>query len=144
MANSAPSGANSWNAGVIREFRANGGRVGGALADATIILLHQIGARSGIERITPVGCFPQGDGRFAIIASNGGSPRHPDWYYNLKAHPRITIELGTETFSVVAEEVDDDARAELLSKAIAERPEIAGFQARVTRKIPILILTRQD
>src|SRR2546423_10312295 len=101
MANSAPSGANSWNAGVIREFRANGGRVGGALADATINLLHQIGARSGIERITPVGCFPQGDGRFAIIASNGGSPRHPGWYYKLTAPSRTTLGLGTETVTGV-------------------------------------------
>jgi deazaflavin-dependent oxidoreductase (nitroreductase family) len=136
--------ANDWNAAIIEEFRANQGRVGGSLADATIILLHQIGAKSGIERVTPVGCFPQGDGRFAIIASNGGSPKHPDWYYNLKANPRITIELGTETFTVVAEEVDDTTRTELLSKAIAERPEIAVFQARVQRKIPILMLTRQD
>ena len=57
------------------------------------------------ERVSPVGYFPQGEGRFAIVASNGGSPAHPDWYYNLKAHPRITVEVGTQTFTVLAEEL---------------------------------------
>ena len=69
------------------------------------ILIHHIGARSGTERVTPLGCSPQGDGRFAIVASNGGSPAHPDWYYNLKANPRIKVEVGTQTFTVLAEEL---------------------------------------
>jgi deazaflavin-dependent oxidoreductase (nitroreductase family) len=47
----------------------------------------------------PLGCSHQGDGRFAIVASNGGSPAHPDWYYNLKANPRIKVEVGTQTFT---------------------------------------------
>ena len=65
-----------------------------------LILLHHIGARSGIERVSPLGCFPQADGRFAIVASNGGSPTHPDWYYNLKASPKIKAEVGAQTFTV--------------------------------------------
>ena len=76
MANSAPDGANDLNTTIIEEFRANEGRVSGPLAGTTMILIHHIGARSGTERVTPLGCSPQGEGRFAIVASNGGSPAH--------------------------------------------------------------------
>ena len=106
MAESAPGGASDFNTKMIEEFRANEGRVGGPWAGTTLILIHHIGARSGTERVTPLGCSPQGDGRFAIVASNGGSPAHPGWYYNLKANPRINVEVGTQTFTVLAEELD--------------------------------------
>jgi deazaflavin-dependent oxidoreductase (nitroreductase family) len=109
-----------------------------------MILIHHIGARSGTERVTPLACNPQPDGRFAIVASNGGSPAHPAWYYNIKAHPRITVELGPQTFTVVAEELDETARAELWPKLIADSPDLGEHQAKTTRKIPVFILTRQD
>jgi deazaflavin-dependent oxidoreductase (nitroreductase family) len=72
-----------------------------------------------IERLTPLGCFPLGDDRYLIVASSGGSPTHPDWYHNLKAHPRIDVEVGTRAFTVLAEELDDRARAELWPKLVA-------------------------
>jgi hypothetical protein len=77
MAHSAPRGTNDFNNGIIQEFRANEGRVGGPLAGTPMILLHHIGAKSGIERVTPLACTPHGDGRYVIVASNGGSPTHP-------------------------------------------------------------------
>ena len=80
MANSAPGGASDFNTKMIEEFRANKGRVGGPWVGTTLILIHHIGARSGTERVTPLGCSHQGDGRFAIVASSGGSPAHPDWF----------------------------------------------------------------
>jgi hypothetical protein len=92
MANSGPGGARDYNTTIIEEFRANGGHVGGPWAGTAMILVHHIGARSGIERVSPLACSPQGNGRFAIVASNGGSSAHPDWYYNLKANPRMTLE----------------------------------------------------
>ena len=95
-----------------------------------MILIHHIGARSGIERVTPLACNPQGDGRLAIVASNGGSPAHPDWYYNLRAHPRITVEVGTQTFPVLAQELDDTARAELWPKLVAQSLPSANTRAR--------------
>jgi deazaflavin-dependent oxidoreductase (nitroreductase family) len=144
MANSAPGGASDFNATIIEEFRANGGRIGGSFAGTTMILVHHIGARSGIERVTPLACSPQGDGRFAIVASNGGSPAHPDWYYNLKANPRINVEIGTQTFTVLAEELGDTARAGLWPKLVAEAPAIGEHQAKTTRRIPLFMLTRQD
>ena len=144
MANSAPGDIDDFNAKIIEEFRANEGRVGGPLAGTTIILIHHIGARSGIERVTPLACSPRGGGRFVIVASNGGSPTHPGWYYNLKANPRIKVEVGTQTFTVLAEEPDGTARAELWPELVTESPDVGRHQSRTTRQIPVFILTRQD
>ena len=144
MASSAPGGDTDLNTKIIEEFRANEGRVGGPLAGTTMILIHHIGARSGIERVCPLACSPQEDGRLAIVASNGGSPTHPDWYHNLKANPRITVEVGSKTFTVLAEELDDTARAELWPKLVAEYPDVGKHQTRTTRQIPVFMLTRQD
>jgi deazaflavin-dependent oxidoreductase (nitroreductase family) len=144
VADTTPSGASDFNTKMIEEFRAKGGRVGGPWADTTLILIHHIGARSGTERVTPLGCSHQGDGRFAIVASNGGSPAHPDWYYNLKANARIKVEVGTQTFMVLAEELDGTARAGLWPKLVAEYPTLGEYQARAMRQIPVFMLTRRD
>jgi deazaflavin-dependent oxidoreductase (nitroreductase family) len=143
VAKSGLSVASDFNAEIIEEFRANEGRVGGPLAGTPMVLIHHIGARSGIERVSPLACAPQGDGTFAIVASNGGSPAHPDWYYNLKASARITVEVGTQTFTALAEELDGTARAELWPKLVAESPAVGEYQARTMRQIPVFMLTRQ-
>ena len=136
--------ASDYNTKIIEEFRANDGRVGGSLAGTPMILIHHIGARSGIERVSPLACSAQGHGRFAVVASNGGSPTHPDWYYNLKANPRTKVEVGTRTFTVLAEELDDTARAELWPKLVTEFPDVGEFQIRTERQIPVFMLTRAD
>jgi deazaflavin-dependent oxidoreductase (nitroreductase family) len=128
---------------VIAEFRANHGRVGGELAGTPIILIHHTGAKSGIERVTPVAYTSQPDGRFIIVASNGGAPTHPAWYHNLRARPTIEIELGTETFTVLAEEVQGAERAQLWPKLVAASPAVGEFQAKTKREIPVLTLTRR-
>jgi deazaflavin-dependent oxidoreductase (nitroreductase family) len=138
------SSADTYNASIIEEFRATGGRVGGPWAGSPLILVHHVGARSGIERVTPLGCFPQADGRFAIVASSGGSAAHPDWYYNVKANPTITVEVGTETVVVLAEELDDAARAELWPRLVAQAPQLAEHERRIARRIPVFMLTRHD
>jgi deazaflavin-dependent oxidoreductase (nitroreductase family) len=144
MVNPAPEAVNEFNTSVIEEFRANAGRVGGPLAGTMIILVHHIGARSGTERVVPLAYSPQGDGRFVIVAANGGSSTHPDWYHNLKANPRIKVEVGTRTFTALAEELDDTARAAIWPSLIAQSPSVGEFQSRTTRKIPVFILTRSD
>lgn len=151
MADSAAGGASDYNTQIIKEFRARQGNVGGMWTGTTLILMHHIGAKSGTERITPVACSPQGEGRYAIWAANGGSPTHPTWYHNLRAHPRITVEIGTQTFTVLAEELDAAARAELWPaliaqwpKPVAGSPDLAAAQAMTTRQFPVFILTRQD
>lgn len=133
--------AHDFNAAIIEEFRANSGRVGGEWDGYPLILIHHIGVKSGTERVTPLGCFPLGDGRFAIVASNGGSPFHPAWYHNLKATPRITVEVGAETFTVLAEELEGTARSQLWPKLAAESP-IGEYQRKTARKIPVFLLTR--
>ena len=142
MADSAPGGASDFNTKMIEEFRANQGRVGGPWTGTTLILIHHIGARSGVERVTPLGCSSRGDGRFVIVASSGGSPTQPDWYYNLKANPRIKVEVGIQTFTVMAEELDDTARAGLWPKLVAEYPTLGEHQAKTTRQVPVFMLTR--
>jgi len=144
MTNSGPDEGSDYNATIIREFRANQGRVGGPWAGTTLILIHHIGARSGVERVTPLGCSSRGDGRFVIVASSGGSPTHSHWYYNLKAHPRITVEVGAQTFTVLADELAGAARAELWPKLVAEYPTLGQYQARTMRQFPVFMLTRQD
>jgi len=144
MTAAASRGASDFNAKIIDEFRANGGRVGGLLAGTPMILLHHIGAKSGTVRVTPLACSPQPDGRLVIVAANGGSPAHPGWYYNLKANPTVTVEVGTQTFTVLAEELDGAARAELWPKLVAESPDLGKHQARTTRQIPVFLLTRRN
>jgi deazaflavin-dependent oxidoreductase (nitroreductase family) len=131
-----------FNESVIAEFRANQGRVGGVLAGTPIILIHDVGATSGTERVTPLAYSSRTDGRLLIAASNGGSPTHPLWYHNLKAHPTIEVEVGTETFTALAEEVEGAAHAELWPKLIAASPALGDYQAETARRIPLFTLTR--
>ena len=144
MTNPAAGEGSDYNTQIINEFRGNGGRVGGPWAGTTLILIHHIGARSRAERVTPLGCFSRPGGRFVIVASSGGSPTHPNWYYNLKAHPKITVEVGAQTFTVLADEVAGAARAELWPKLVAEYPTVGEHQAKTTRQFPVFLLTRQD
>ena len=132
------------NLKVIEEFRANTGRVGGRWSGTTLVLIHHVGVRSGCEHVTPLGCFIQEDGGFIIVASNGGSVNHPAWFHNLKAQPKIEVELGSECFTVITEELNETARAELWPKLVADAPQLDAFQQRVTRQIPVLRLRRVD
>jgi deazaflavin-dependent oxidoreductase (nitroreductase family) len=92
-----------FNARIIEEFRANEGRVGGTFAGSTLLLLHHVGAKSGKARVNPLAYNRDGD-RYVVFASKAGAPTNPDWYHNLKAHPDVTIEVGTDTIRVRAEE----------------------------------------
>ena len=93
--------ANDWNTRIIEEFRANDGRVGGQFAGAPVLLLTTTGAKTGRRYTNPVMYLPDGD-RVVVFASKGGAPTNPDWYHNLVAHPRVTVELGTEQYEADA------------------------------------------
>ncbi|HEX8518112.1 MAG TPA: nitroreductase family deazaflavin-dependent oxidoreductase [Pseudonocardia sp.] len=135
------SNINDWNRQVIEEFRANGGKVGGQFEGAPMILVHHFGAKSGTERVSPMVYFPDGD-RLLIIASKAGAPTNPDWYHNLKAHPRVDVEVGTETFPVTVEELSGAERDEKWARVTAAMPGFAEYQEKTTRTIPVLALTR--
>ena len=137
--------ASDYNAAIIQEFRATGGHPGGEWAGTPMILHPPHRRQVRDQRVTPLGCLPLGDGRFAVVASSGESlPAHPAWYHNLLAHPVISVEAGTETFTVVAEELDPAARAGLWPTLVARFPTVGKYQASTTRQIPVFILTRQD
>jgi deazaflavin-dependent oxidoreductase (nitroreductase family) len=131
----------SSNDAVVAEFRANQGRVGGALTGTPILLLHHAGAISGTERVTPLAYTPSGDGAFLIVASNGGSPTHPSWYHNLKANPRVELEVGTKTLTAHARELNGTDRAAVWRWLVEAAPTIGEFQAGTTRQIPVFVLT---
>jgi deazaflavin-dependent oxidoreductase (nitroreductase family) len=131
-----------FNRRTVEEFRATGGRPGGPLAGTPLVLIHHIGARSETEHVTPLAYSTQGDGCIAIAASNGGSPKHPAWYHNLKANPAITVELGTERFPATAEEQVGPARAGLWSNLVAQFPDLAEFATRTDRSIPLFLIRR--
>jgi deazaflavin-dependent oxidoreductase (nitroreductase family) len=134
--------ANDWNQQIINEFRANAGRVGGMFEGASMILIHHVGAKTGTERVAPLVYFPEPDGSMIIIASKGGAPENPAWYHNLKAHPKIDVEVGAETFPVVAEEVTGEERARIWERVVAEAPGFGEYQQKTSRTIPVLRLTR--
>jgi deazaflavin-dependent oxidoreductase (nitroreductase family) len=133
-----------WNTQIIEEFRANEGRVGGPFEGAPMILIHHIGAKTGTERVAPLVWVPQDDGTLVIIASKGGAPTNPDWYHNLKANPKIDVEVGTETFPVLAEELTGAERDEVFDRAATERPGFREYQEKTSRVIPVFRLTRQS
>jgi deazaflavin-dependent oxidoreductase (nitroreductase family) len=132
-----------FNDTLIEEFRARGGSVTGPLADLSLVLLHHIGARSGRERVVPVLYFALPDGCWLIIASNGGSDTHPAWYYNLRSHPRVTIEIGAETCRVVAEELRGTQRSLVWPTIMEKSPAAGQFQRSTSRTIPVFMLTRE-
>ena len=135
------SNQNERNMAIIEEFRANAGKVGGPFAGRSLLLLHTIGAKSGQQRINPVAYATDGD-RLVIIASKGGAPTNPDWYYNIVANPLVMVEVGAEKFQVQATMSAEPERTRLYSKMVEAMPGFAEYQHKTTRVIPVIILTR--
>jgi deazaflavin-dependent oxidoreductase (nitroreductase family) len=133
------SDLNDRNQKIIAEFRANNGRVGGNFEGKTLLLLHTQGAKSGQERINPLACVKDGD-RCVVIASKGGAPTHPDWYYNVIANPQVTVEVGTETFQAQAIVADEPERTRLYDKMVEVMPGFEGYRRNTTREIPVIVL----
>ena len=130
-----------FNDQIIAEFRANHGRVGGNFEGAPLLLLHSTGARSGKERVSPMMYRADGD-RFLVFASKAGAPDNPDWYHNLVAHPEASVEVGDETFAVLASELTGAERDAAYAEQAAEFPGFADYQEKTSRVIPVLALTR--
>jgi deazaflavin-dependent oxidoreductase (nitroreductase family) len=133
------SNFNDWNKLVIEEFRANEGKVGGQFENMTLLLLNTFGANSGKKRVNPVAYIKDGD-RYVVAASKGGAPSHPDWYYNLKAHPEIVIEVGDQKVSVLAEFPTEPERTELYRKLSSKYPGFKEYEKKTSRIIPVVTL----
>jgi deazaflavin-dependent oxidoreductase (nitroreductase family) len=131
--------ADDWNTKIIEEFRANHGEVGGPFEGAPLLLLHTTGAKSGQARVSPVMYQADGDNH-VVFASKAGAPTNPDWYHNLLANPRASIEVGDQTLDVVAKVVEADERERLWSRQKELYPGFADYEAKTTRQIPVVAL----
>jgi deazaflavin-dependent oxidoreductase (nitroreductase family) len=130
-----------WNTAVIEEFRANDGKVGGNFEHIPLLLLHTTGAKTGKQRVNPLAYQAVGDD-VAVFASKGGSPTHPDWYRNLVAEPRATIEIGNETVPVRARVADGEERERIWNLQKARVPGFADYEEKTSRQIPVVVLER--
>ncbi|MEV0184906.1 nitroreductase/quinone reductase family protein [Streptomyces sp. NPDC050625] len=131
---------NDFNQQIIDEFRARHGRVGGHFEGARLLLLTTTGSRTGTPHTTPVGYLPDGGDRVLVIASAGGSPRHPDWFHNLRAHPRVTVESGVFTYEAQAVVLDGEDRDRAFARAVEADPGWAAYQEKTDRVIPVVAL----
>ncbi|GAA2423573.1 nitroreductase/quinone reductase family protein [Streptomyces macrosporus] len=130
---------NDFNQWVIDEFRANDGRVGGPFEGGRLILLTTVGARSKAPHTTPLGYLPDGE-RILVVASAGGAPKHPDWFHNLVANPRVTVEDGVFTYEAEATVLEGAERDRLFARAVEADPGWAEYQERAGRVLPVVAL----
>src|SRR6478752_2638644 len=123
-----------FNRGVVEEFRANGGRVGGSFEGANLLLLHTVGAKSGKPRLSPLAYLTL-DGRMLILGSYAGAPKDPAWVHNLRANPHARIEVGTAAYDVDVRELPPEEREAVFPKITEFAPVLAEHQADTTRKM---------
>ncbi|HEU4319064.1 MAG TPA: nitroreductase family deazaflavin-dependent oxidoreductase [Acidimicrobiia bacterium] len=129
-----------WNNGIIEEFRANDGRVGGVFEGRPLLLLHHTGARTGTRRLSPLMYQKVGDS-YAIFASKGGAEDNPDWFYNLKAHPKVSIEVGAEVVDVRARIAQGEEQDTIWEQQKKDYPQFAGYEEKTSRpQIPVIVL----
>ncbi|WP_091464088.1 nitroreductase/quinone reductase family protein [Micromonospora inyonensis] len=133
---------NHFNDAIIDEFRANNGRVGGMFTDSRLLLLTTTGARTGRPHTTPLGYLPDTGDRLLVVASAGGSPRHPAWYHNIRANPIVTVEDGAFTYQAEATVLTGAERDRIFARIVEVAPGYADYQAKATRVIPVVGLTQ--
>jgi deazaflavin-dependent oxidoreductase (nitroreductase family) len=137
---------NDWNQRVIAEFRANEGRVGGSFEGAPMVLVHHVGRKSGNEYVTPLVYLPSegDDDSIYIFASKGGAPAHPDWYGNLTAAGKATVEVLGRTYQATVTELSGEERDRVYAEQVKRMPGFGEYAEKTEgiRKIPVLQLKR--
>jgi F420H(2)-dependent quinone reductase len=134
----APSPA-EWVAEQVRQYEGSGGSEGNTLRGVPVIILWTRGRRSGTVRKTPLMKVRDGD-RYAVVASMGGAPEHPQWYANITADPHVSVQDGPEVRDFVAREVTGEEKADWWAKATAVWPDYDAYQEKTDREIPLLVL----
>jgi deazaflavin-dependent oxidoreductase (nitroreductase family) len=132
-----------WAREQVEKFEATGGAEGGDLQGKPIIVLTSVGAKSGKLRKTPL-MRVEHDGEYAVVASLGGAPKHPVWYWNLLKNPRVELQDGAVKREFVAREVSGDERALWWDRSVEAWPDYANYQTKTERVIPIFVLTPAD
>lgn len=128
-----------FNAQIIEEFRANGGRVGGMFEGRTLLLRHHTGARSGATLVNPLVYIRDGS-RSVISRRRSCAPTNPGWYDNLLAHPDTTIDVGSETIAVTASEATGAERERLFDAQVRAMPRFGDYAQKTERVIPVVVL----
>ena len=105
-----------------------------------VVILTTVGAKSGKLRKAPL-MRVEHDGEYAVVASLGGAPKHPVWYYNVVAHPQVQLQDGPAVLDLVAREVTGDEKAVWWERAVAVWPDYAEYQKKTDRQIPVFVLT---
>jgi deazaflavin-dependent oxidoreductase (nitroreductase family) len=129
-----------WARENAEKYMESGGTDGTELQGKPVILLTTIGAKTGNIRKTPL-MRVEHDGEYAVVASLGGAPKNPVWYYNIKAHPQVELQDGAVTKDYEAREVLGDEKAAWWERAVAAWPDYANYQKKTDRQIPVFVLT---
>lgn len=137
----ATKAVNDWNKNVIAEFRSNEGKVGGQFEGAPVLLLGTKGAKSGLDRVNPM-MYLELDDKIYIFASYAGADNHPDWFHNLVADSKVTVEVGTEKFEATAEPVPLEERNRIYAIQAERFPGFAEYEKKTDRIIPVVELVR--
>ncbi|AYM40270.1 MULTISPECIES: nitroreductase/quinone reductase family protein [Mycobacteroides] len=134
------NGVQKHNSRMIRLLRENGGKLPGVPDDEMpVLILTIIGARTGIERLTPLGYFEH-EGRRFIVGSNGGQQKPPSWIFNVRTHPTVTVEVVPDSYDAVVRELNSGEREELFPVLVARYAFFGDYQARIERVIPMFEL----
>jgi deazaflavin-dependent oxidoreductase (nitroreductase family) len=128
-----------WSREQTELYEATNGRQGGDLRGRPVIVLTSVGAKTGKVRKTAL-MRVEHDGTYAVVASLGGAPHHPDWYHNLKAHPHVELQDGATKRDYTAREVFDDEKADWWGRAVETWPDYAKYQTKTERVIPVFVL----
>ena len=131
----------AWVRDQVELYESSGGTQGTTLMDTglPVVIITSLGARSGKVRKTPL-MRVEHDARYAAVASQGGAPTHPYWYYNFRAHPRVELQDGPRKQDMIAREVTGDERAQWWERAVAAYPSYAEYQQKTARQIPVFVL----
>ncbi|MFF1674817.1 nitroreductase family deazaflavin-dependent oxidoreductase [Streptomyces sp. NPDC058256] len=134
-----------WVRDQVELYESSGGTKGTTLMDTglPVIILTTLGAKSGKIRKTPL-MRVEHEGRYAAVASLGGAPKHPVWYFNVKSDPRLELQDGAERREFTAREVTGEEKALWWERAVAAYPPYADYQKKTDREIPVFVLEPTD
>ena len=120
-------------------YRASGGKLAGRMFNSPVLLLITTGRKTGRERTTPLLYLEDGE-NLVVVASVGGAPRHPDWYWNLKADPEARVQMQERTLRVRAQEAEGEEKRRLWRRVVEMYPPYEDYQRRTEREIPVFVL----
>ncbi|MFC8588415.1 MULTISPECIES: nitroreductase family deazaflavin-dependent oxidoreductase [unclassified Streptomyces] len=131
----------AWVRNQVELYESSGGTKGTTMRGMPVVLVTNRGAKSGKLRKTPL-MRVEHDGSYALVASNGGAVKHPVWYHNLVASPRVELRDGTEVWDMEARVVTGEERREWWDRAVAAFPDYADYQRKTDREIPVFVVER--